>query len=46
MNRGSHTKKKTAGDGDTDATDDASGEESGCSDDDRRPDRYRRLDKE
>ena len=46
MKRGSHTKKKTVGDGDTDDSDDPSGEESDDGVDDRRPDRHRRLDEE
>lgn len=46
MESGSHTKKKTAGDGDTNDQDDPSGEVSGYSDDDRRPDRRKRPDNE
>ena len=45
MHSGSHTKKRTAGDGDPDDSDDPSGEESDYGGDDRRPDRHRRPDK-
>ena len=46
MKRRSHLKKNTVGDGDSDHPNDSLGEESGYGDDDRRPDRYRRSDKE
>ena len=46
MKPGYNNKKKTAGDGDPDDPDNPSGEESGYSDDDRRPDRHRSPDKE
>ena len=46
MRRGSHANKKTAQDEDPDDPDDASGEQSGYSDDDRRPDRHRRPDQD
>ena len=46
MKRCPHTNKKTEGEGDPDDPDDPAGQESGCSDDDRRPDRHRKPDKE
>ena len=46
MKRSSPTKEKTAGDGDPDEPNYASGDESGYDDDHRRPDRHRRPDKE
>ena len=46
MKRASHIKKQTAGDEDTDESDDTSGEELGYSDNDSRPDRHKRPDTE
>ena len=46
MKRGSNSKEKTAVDGDSDATNKPSREESGYDVDDRRPDKHRRPAKE